>query len=78
MARWKIESSEVEQMTQGDSISRLTKDIDDFLRDRVAQQPDYLFSCWISQVAALAIKRGYTKDHLLSEIAFAFDKGDGR
>jgi hypothetical protein len=64
-------------MTQGDSISRLTKEIDDFLRDRAAQQPDYLFSCWISQLAALAIKRGYTKDHLLSEIAVAFDKGNG-
>ena len=64
-------------MTQGDSISRLTKEIDDFLRGRVAQQPDYLFSCWVSQVVALAIKRGYTKDHLLSEIAVAFDKGDG-
>ena len=25
----------------------------------------------------MAIKRGYTKDHLLSEIAVAFDKGDG-
>ena len=64
-------------MTQGDSISRLAKEIDDFLRGRVAQHPDYLFSCWISQVAALAIKRGYTKDHLLSEIAVAFDKGNG-
>ena len=63
-------------MTQDDSISRLTKEIDDFLRSRVAQQPDYLFSCWISQVAALAIKRGYTKDHLLSEVAVAFDKGN--
>ena len=63
-------------MTQGDSISRLTKEIDDFLRGRVAQQPDYLFSCWISQVAALAIKRGSSKDHLLSEIAVAFDKGN--
>jgi hypothetical protein len=64
-------------MTQADSTSRLTKEIDDFLRGRVAQQPDYLFSCWISQVAALAIKRGYTKGHLLSEIAIAFDKGNG-
>ena len=64
-------------MTQGDSTSRLTKEIDVFLSSRVAQQPDYLFSCWISQVAALALKRGYTKDHLLSEIAVAFDKGNG-
>jgi len=59
------------------TASRLTKEIDDFLRGRVTQQPDCLFSCWISQVGALAIKRGYTKDHLLNEIAVAFDKGNG-
>ena len=44
MARWKLKPiNGGEQMTQGDSISRLTKEIDDFLRGRVAQQPDYLF-----------------------------------
>jgi hypothetical protein len=64
-------------MIPSDSISRLTKEIDDFLRGRVTQQPDYLLSCWISQLAALAIKRGYTKGHLLSEVAVAFDKGEG-
>jgi hypothetical protein len=64
-------------MTHGDSISRMTKEIDDFLRGRVEQQPHYLFTCWISQVAALAVKHGYTKEHLLSEIAVAFDKGAG-
>jgi hypothetical protein len=43
-------------MTQGDSISRLTKEIDDFLRGRVAQQPDYLFSCWLSRLRRVEIQ----------------------